>query len=155
MRVMLCVTALCLLITFVSQIGAQIPPGWTVWPRQAYGGGLPGNSSYPIDAMKLNQTNPGGLATSSAGQCSYIEQQFMETFQGPLNLTKWLPTGSVAIPANQKPLIYGTQQYWTRYRCVRHIPRDMGYMGCSRDDIIAWLGRRLADIHNSASRQAC
>lgn len=95
------------------QASAQIPAGWQIYPRVPYGDGLPGNASFPIDALKLNQTNPNGLATSSAGQCAYIEQQFLEDFRGPLNLTRWLPTGSVAIPTNQKPTTYGTTNYWT------------------------------------------
>ena len=93
---------------------AQLPYGVTVYPAQSFGFGLPGNSSFPIDAAGLNAANPTALQQSSAYQCNYMEKQFTEQFNVPtLNLTKWLPTGSVPIPVGQKPTSYGSSNYPT------------------------------------------
>ena len=93
---------------------AQLPYGVTVYPTQSFGFGLPGNSSFPIDGPGLNAANQAALQQSSAFQCNYIEKQFTEQFNVPtLNLTKWLPTGSVFPPPGQRPTTAGTTNYQT------------------------------------------
>ena len=93
---------------------AQLPYGVTVYPMPSFGSGLPGNSSFPINAAALSGANATALLLSSGMQCNYMEQQFTELFSSStLNLTKWLPTGSVRIPAGQRPTTYGTSNYAT------------------------------------------
>lgn len=89
------------LATSVRYAAAQIPTGWPVYPQTFFGTtSLPGNSSYPLNGWGITNAQ---LLTSSDGQCNYMEQQFMDQFTSTtLNLTKWLPTGSVAPPPNAK-----------------------------------------------------
>ena len=89
------------LATSVRYAAAQIPTGWPVYTQTFFGTtSLPGNSSYPLNGWGITNAQ---LLTSSDGQCNYMEQQFMDQFNSPtLNLTKWLPTGSVAPPPNAK-----------------------------------------------------
>ena len=102
------------LLLLLRPAAAQLPYGVTVYPVQSFGFGLPGNSSYPINGAGLNAANATALQLSSGFQCNYIEQQFTEQFtSSTLNLTKWLPTGSVQIPLGQRPTSYGTSNYQT------------------------------------------
>ena len=93
---------------------AQLPMGWSPYPAPNFGFDLPGNASFPINAAALGVTDPSALQLATGGQCNYIEQQFMELFSGPsLNLTRWLPSGSVQPPVGVKPTTYGTSNFPT------------------------------------------
>ena len=95
-------------------VSAQLPYGVKVYPVQNFGGPLPGSPSFPASAALLGATNATALQLSTGFQCNYIEQQFTESFSSPvLNLTKWLPTGSVQPPAGVKPTTFGTTNYPT------------------------------------------
>ena len=101
-------------LLLVRPAAAQLPYGVTLYPVQNFGFGLPGNTSFPINAAGLGATNASALQLSSAFQCNYMEQQFTEQFHSStLNLTKWLPTGSVQPPVGVKPTSFGTSNYPT------------------------------------------